>query len=119
MKASLLVFSFYHSGCFFSVPLTGFFFLFVLLSITGVLRMLSRPSFHILLHAKSIYVGVGCHLYPVGSHLYALGAHICYQGICPYIETPLISHSQLISVCLLSISSAFTSLIPIQGTILS
>lgn len=64
-------------------------------------------------------MGVGCHLYPVGSHLYALDAHICYQGICPYIETPLISHSQLINVCLLSISSAFTSLIPIQGTILS
>lgn len=57
--------------------------------------------------------------YAVGSHLYALGAQICYQGISPYIETPLISHSQWISVCLLSISSAFTSLIPIQDTILS
>lgn len=57
--------------------------------------------------------------YAVGSHLYALRAQICYRGISPYVETPLISHSQWISVCLLSISSAFTSFIPIQDTILS
>lgn len=44
-------------------------------------------------------------------------------GISPYIQTSLISHSQLITkychVCLLSVLPAYPSVVPIQCTILS
>lgn len=82
------------SGYFSSVLLADFSFLFVLFSIFGVLRMLSRPSFHI------------------------LPRHLSLHSNFPDFSQPV---NQVVLPCLSPeyFFSLFTFLIPVQGTVLS